>query len=120
MHKIGLLPGHKWVRFFRWQMAVKQTAKNRARVAQGLKPMGRPVPRLVSIDFEDAYMVPANWRLDDARHFALYESLVPYFAIFIDGEYFAIPGGEVPLMHIQKTLDAGRIMVLPMEGIYKW
>lgn len=117
-HKISLLPGYKWARYFRLQMAVKQTAQNRARLAQGLRQVGRPMPRLVSIDFEDAYMVPTEWTAQDAIDFGN-QSVVPYFAVF-DGEYHVIPNSEVPASVTQACLDAGKILVLPMEGIYKW
>lgn len=118
-HKIGLLPGYKWARYFRLQMAVKQTAKNRARLASGKKQVGRPMPRLVSIDFEDAWMVLDTWTAQDAIDFGN-QSVVPYFAVFIDGEYHVIPNPEVPASVTQACLDAGKILVLPMEGIYKW
>lgn len=119
VHKIGILPDHKWVRFFRMQYAVKQTAANRQRLANGHKQMGRPTPRLVSIDFEDAYMVPEVWTAYDVQDFAS-QSVIPYFAYFMDGEYHPLPGGEVPAHVIQSCLDNGKILVLPMEGVAKW
>lgn len=118
-HKIGLLPDHKWVRFFRMQYAVKQTAANRRRLAQGQKQMGRPTPRLVSIDFEDAYMVPEVWTPYDVCDFAR-QSVIPYFAYFMDGEYRPLPSDEVHTNIIQSCLDTGKIFVLPMEGVTKW
>lgn len=118
--KLALQEGHKWARFFRFQMAVKQTAKNRQRLAYGKKPVGRPMPRLVSIDFEDAYMVQADWSARQAVAWALTESPLAYFAVFIDGEYYAIPRAEVSQTVIQACLDRGKLTVLPMEGIAKW
>lgn len=118
-HKISLLPGYKWARYFRLQMAVKQTAKNRARLAQGLRQVGRPMPRLVSIDFEDAWLVPADWTAQDAIDFGN-QSVVPYFVVFIDGDYHLVPNAEVPAATVQKCLDTGKLLVLPMEGVHKW
>lgn len=118
-HKIGLLPGYKWARYFRLQMAVKQTAKNRARLTSGKRQVGRPTPRLVSIDFEDAYMVPMEWTAQDAIEYAG-QSIIPYFAVFIDGDYHLVPNAEVPAATVQKCLDTGKLLVLPMEGVHKW
>lgn len=121
--KLALLPGHKWARFFRLQLAVKQTAANRARLLQGRKQMGRPIPRLVSIDFEDAYMVPESWTLEDAAAFVYTQSAV-YFAVFMDGEYNSLCGNAAlppeTKAGIQKLLNDGKISVLPKEGIAKW
>lgn len=119
---IGTYNGMKWVRFFRLQMAVKQTAKNRHRLADGLKQVGRPTPRLVSLDFEDAMQAPKTWTAADAINYAANESIIPYFAVFIDGAYHVVPSksGEIDPKWAQACLDAGKIMVLPWEALSKW
>lgn len=119
MKQIDLLPDHKWVRFFRLQYAVKQTAKNRLRLAQGMKQMGRPTPRLISIDFYDAWMVPLSFTLADAQTFAD-NSDIPYLAVFLDGEYFPLQNNMVPISITQSCIDRCRIFTLPVEALSKW
>lgn len=109
--RIAAPDGKKLVRFFRLQYAVRQTANNRWRLAQGKGQVGRRVPRLVSIDYTDVYMVPESWTLADAP-------TDRYFAVFLDGEYYALPGEYQTL--VQRLLDDGKIVVLPMEGLRKW
>lgn len=117
--QLTLPDGYKWLRFFRLQLAVRQTAKNRARLAAGKRPLGRPMPRLVSIDFVDAYMVPAAWTALDAHTYA--QTLgVPYYAVFLDGEYHVLPAPDVPAHIVQACLDNGTIVVLPREGLALW
>lgn len=113
----SLLPaGYKWARFFRLQMAVTQTAKNRARAQKGLKQVGRPRPRLVSLDTTDLLAVPASWSVEDAASHVASQRL-PYFALFMDGDYHSL---AIDNRLVQFCLDDGRLTVLPEEGLYKW
>lgn len=113
---LSLAPDYKWARFFRLQMAVKQTAKNRQRLAAGKRQVGRPMPRLVSIDTEDLFQVLESWALEDAVSYAA-SCGTPYFAVFMDGKYMAL--SDVSKI-IQACLDAGKIMVLPKEALSLW
>lgn len=119
MRQIGILPECKWVRFYRLQYAVKQTEKNRLRLAQGMKQMGRPTPRLVSIDFTDAWMVLLSFSRMDAQIFAD-NYTIPYFAVFLDGEYFPLQNNAVPISTIQYCIDRRKIFTLPMEVLCQW
>lgn len=119
VHQISLLPDHKWIRFFRFQMAVRQTANNQRRLAAGKGQVGRPRPRLVSLDFEDIFQVPVEWTVLDARDYAQrYDTL--YVAVFIDGAYHVVPNSAVSADIIQACLNDGKIMVLSIEGTRKW
>lgn len=119
-YRPALMPGYKWARFFRLQYAVRQTAANRARALAGMKQKGRPRLRLVSIDMEDLYMIPMDWTWEDASAFASRYGVGPYYAAFIDGEYFAFPGSEASASIIAALLDEGRLVVLPKEGLARW
>lgn len=119
-YRPALMPGYKWARFFRLQYAVRQTAANRARALAGQGQKGRPRLRLVSIDIDDLYMVPVDWTLEDAGKFAARYGVGPYYAAFMDGEYFAFPRGEASPGVITALLDEGRLVVLPKEGLARW
>lgn len=111
-HKIGILPGHKWLRLYRMQYKVRMTSRNVERLQAGAKLMGRPVPRLVSIADEDAWMVPLGWTVQDVQAFAA-DQPIPYFACRLDGQYFALQQTPEILWCIAKR----RIHILPVEEL---
>lgn len=120
VYRPTLLAGYKWARFFRFQYAVRQTAANRARALAGMKQKGRPRPRLVSLDMEDLYMIPMGWRWEDAETFARRPGIGPYYAVFMDGEYFVISNDGASRSLVSLCLDEGRLTVLPKAGLARW
>lgn len=117
--------GYKFVRFYGLQYAVKQTAKNKARVAAGLKSVGRPRPRLVSYDFEGLYIVPQNWTLQDAATFAP-KCAMEYgqicVVVYMDNEYYPLVPNAIGVSQdfLQSLIDAGDVAIMPKESLHRW
>lgn len=117
--------GYKFVRFYGLQYAVKQTAKNKERVAAGLKAVGRPRPRLVSFDYAGIYIVPQNWTLQDAASFApncAKERKQIYVVVYMDNEYYPLVPNAIDIAQdfLQSLIDAGDVVIMPEESLYRW